>query len=342
MSNNATRPAANRVCETQRAGSEYSRSKCYQKNLTTSALVANEPFLDHGRDGTVTLYDRDSMDPCCTKDATKDRKVIINLPSYIIHSHKLSKTNRCDVTKEYNIQLRNPENEDLFVEDHQVLLQIMSQYVYYRKLCIWIKEELQKKRLELLEAARKALIDARNEEDCVCVQPAEKAPCSQNEQFVPCPAKTKKSPKNTCSKSSCCKKDKKTPRASFGSYSAHSSRSSSQYSIGSCREPRRRRKCSNDKLCKKPSSHVRKTRRCSDTDMVPCKSRSPPCQKSKCTKSRSKSRCNKARPGKSRKKSKCKSSESREACCYAPPNCPPPCAKETTRCRKREKKCTIL
>lgn len=98
-----------------------------------------------------------------------DRKVVINLPAYIVNSHAVTTDPGRDVSMQYNLQLKSPDNENLYVNEHHVLLQVMSQYVYYRKLCIWIKDELKKKRLELLESARRALIDARDgEEICGC------------------------------------------------------------------------------------------------------------------------------------------------------------------------------
>lgn len=98
-----------------------------------------------------------------------ERKVVINLPAYIVNSHAITTDPSADISLQYNLQLKSPDNEDLFVNDHHVLLQVMSQYVYYRKLCIWIKDELKKKRLELLESARRALIDARDgQEICGC------------------------------------------------------------------------------------------------------------------------------------------------------------------------------
>lgn len=90
----------------------------------------------------------------------------IKLPTYIINSHPISKKSQQDISQKYNIQLVSPENEKLYIANHYALLQVMTQYVYYKKLCVWIKEELAKKRLELLEIARGALINARDSSIC--------------------------------------------------------------------------------------------------------------------------------------------------------------------------------
>lgn len=132
-------------------------SEGYAMRLTDLNIV---PESTNNERGEFTLYNLGPKLP-------GTRKVIINLPAYIVNSHTFSNDCNYDVSSQYNLLLRSPENKDLFVSEHHELLQIMSQYVYYRKLCLWIRDELQKKRAELLAAARNALIDARDNE-CRC------------------------------------------------------------------------------------------------------------------------------------------------------------------------------
>lgn len=112
--------------------------------------------------GCHTRNMTDELDISTTSSIEQRKITIIKLPSYIVNSHPLTKIPDGDISKKYNIQLKSAENENLYVTNHYDLLQIMTQYIYYRKLCEWIKEELKKTRLELLEFARNALITARD------------------------------------------------------------------------------------------------------------------------------------------------------------------------------------
>lgn len=80
-----------------------------------------------------TLYERKN-----DWKAKNQEKVVINLPAYIVNSHALNTSDDKDVSGQYNLQLKSPDNENLYVNEHQVLLQVSYKsfmYISYKIFC---------------------------------------------------------------------------------------------------------------------------------------------------------------------------------------------------------------
>lgn len=163
--------------------SRYGKRKPFTTSVPLKKSKSETKCIENGECEIRNMLN--DLNSCCSSSSQQpNKKIVIKLPLYIINSHPISKSPENDVSKKYDIQLMTPENENLYVSNHYVLLQVVAQYIYYKRLCIWIKDELKKKRSELLDVARDILISARDQSMCELQNIREDALTEDEKRFL--------------------------------------------------------------------------------------------------------------------------------------------------------------